>query len=125
MAQQMNSVVWFEIPVNDMARAQKFYEAVFGVKTTPDEMGPMKMAMLPWAQGAPGAAGALVQGPGLTPSHAGTVVYFSVDEIDAALAKVNKNGGKTLVPRTSIGEHGFFAHFEDTEGNRVALHAMK
>ncbi len=35
---------------------------------------------------------------------------------------VNGNGGKTLMPRTSIGDHGFIAHFEDTEGNRVALH---
>ncbi|MBI2909208.1 MAG: VOC family protein [Chloroflexi bacterium] len=121
----MNSVVWFEIPVNDMARAQKFYEAVFGLKTTPDEMGPIKMAMLPWAQGAPGAPGALVKGEGYAPCRNGTVVYFTVDEIDAALAKVNQNGGKTLIPRTSIGEHGFFAHFEDTEGNRVALHSMK
>lgn len=124
MAQQLNSVNWFEIPVNDMARAQKFYEAVFGVELSLNEMGPMKMALFPWTQGAPGAPGSLVKMEDYVPSHSGTIVYFSVGDIEATLAKVKQNGGKMLVPKTDIGEHGFFAHFEDTEGNRVALHSM-
>jgi predicted enzyme related to lactoylglutathione lyase len=40
------------------------------------------------------------------------------------LAKVVKNGGKALMPKTSIGEWGFIANFEDSEGNRIALHSM-
>jgi predicted enzyme related to lactoylglutathione lyase len=52
------------------------------------------------------------------------VVYFSVADIEAALAKVAASGGKTLVPRTDIGEFGAFAHFADSEGNRVGLHTM-
>lgn len=54
-----------------------------------------------------------------------SVVYFSVEGIDSALAKVQANGGKTLVPKMPIGEWGFIAHFKDSEGNRVALHSMK
>ena len=38
------------------------------------------------------------------------------------LESIGSNGGNTLMPRLAIGEHGFIAHFEDTEGNRVALH---
>ena len=49
-------------------------------------------------------------------------MYITVPEIDAGLAKIEKAGGKTLMPRMSIGEYGFIAHFEDSEGNRVALH---
>ena len=59
-----------------------------------------------------------------TPSHAGTLVYFSVTDIEGTLAKVNTNGGKRLMPKTGIGEHGYIAHFQDCEGNRVALHSM-
>ena len=59
-----------------------------------------------------------------TPSHAGTLVYFSVTDIEGTLDKVNANGGKRLMPKTGIGEHGYIAHFQDCEGNRVALHSM-
>lgn len=56
------------------------------------------------------------------PSHDGSLVYLNVDKIDLTLEAINSTGGKTLMPKMSIGEHGFIAHFEDTEGNRVALH---
>jgi len=53
------------------------------------------------------------------------VVYFSVDDIDEALRRIVAHGGKTLMPKTPIGQYGFIAQYEDTEGNRLALHAMK
>ncbi len=42
-----NPVNWFEIPVNDMARAITFYQSVFWVDLTEHEMGPNKMAFFP------------------------------------------------------------------------------
>jgi predicted enzyme related to lactoylglutathione lyase len=48
-----------------------------------------------------------------------------VDDINAALKKVEEKGGKILNPKNSIGEFGFVAHFEDSEGNRVALHSQQ
>jgi predicted enzyme related to lactoylglutathione lyase len=117
-----NPVNWFEIPVTDLARATKFYETALTIEITETEMGPNKMGWFPMEMGAPGATGSLILGEGHIPSHEGSLVYLSVDSIDSTLELIGENGGKTLVPRTSIGEHGFFAHFEDTEGNRVALH---
>ncbi len=70
----------------------------------------------------PGKWGTLIHIPQIKPSHDGTTVYFHVKGIDAALGQIAKAGGKTLVPRRDIGEYGFFAQFEDSEGNRVALH---
>ena len=116
---------WFEIPVKDLDRAIEFYEKVFDVKLFPEEMGGMKMALFPYTQDAPGAAGSLIRGKSYEPSHAGTVVYFSVDDIEETLRRIRANGGKTLLPKTSIGQYGFIAHFEDTEGNRLALHSLK
>ena len=119
-----NPVCWFEIPVSDMPRAMKFYEAVFGGPMAPPiPMGSHLFSFFPMERGGSGAPGTLVKGDGYTPSHQGTMVYFS-REIDAALKKIEKAGGKTLIPRQSIGQYGFIAIFEDTEGNRVGLHEM-
>jgi len=116
---------WFEIPVKDLDRAIKFYEKVFDVKLSPEEMGGLKMALFPFNQDAPGAAGSLIKGESYEPSRAGTVVYFSVEDIPETLRRIDANGGKTLMPKTAIGQYGFIAQYEDTEGNRLALHAMK
>ena len=118
-------VNWFEIPVKDLDRAVRFYEKAFDVKLSTEEMAGLKMAMFPFKQGAPGAAGSLVQGASYEPSHAGSVVYFTVEDIPEALRRITANGGRTLMPKTGIGEYGSIAQFEDTEGNRLALHSMK
>jgi hypothetical protein len=125
VAIKTNPVNWFEIPVKDIGRARKFYEKVLGLELTPEEMGPYTMAFFPMVKDVTGATGTLIKGESYEPSHAGTVVYFSVDDIDEMLRRINANGGKTLLPKKSIGEYGFIAHFEDTEGNRLALHSMK
>jgi hypothetical protein len=52
------------------------------------------------------------------------VIYFSVKDIDGTLRRVRKSGGRTFMPKTRIGEYGSIAQFEDTEGNRLALHAI-
>ena len=44
-------------------------------------------------------------------------------DIEAVQAKVEANGGRTLTPKTDIGEYGFYAYFEDSEGNRVGVHS--
>ena len=123
MTDETNPVNWFEIPVDDLERAKQFYETVFGLKLSLNEMGPMKMAWFPMTPGGSGATGTLMKSEGYAPSHAGTLVYFSVTDVEGTLAKVNANGGKTLMPKTGIGEHGYIAHFQDCEGNRVALHS--
>lgn len=124
VATKINPVNWFEIPVKDIGRARKFYEKVFGVELSPYDMEPFTMAFFPMTEDAPGAAGSLIKGESYEPSHSGTVVYFSVEDIEETLRKINANGGKTLMPKKSIGDYGFIAHFEDTEGNRLALHSM-
>ena len=118
----VNPVNWFEIPVNDLARAKSFYESILGMELTESEMGPNKMAWFPMEKDAAGAAGTLIQGDGYTPSQEGTLVYLHVDNIEVTLGKMDDIGGKPLMPKMNIGQHGFIAHFEDSEGNRVALH---
>ena len=125
VATRINPVNWYEIPLKDIGRARKFYERVLDLELTPYDMEPFTMAFFPMTEKAPGAAGALIMGESYEPSHAGTVVYFSVVDIEETLRRINANGGRTLLPKKSIGEDGFIAHFEDSEGNRLALHSME
>jgi hypothetical protein len=125
MTSAKNAVNWFEIPVNDLDRARRFYEGVLGVELSRSDLGPLQMAMFPLMRDAPGACGALVKAEGYAPSHVGAVVYFTVEDIDATLAKVEAGGGRPLSPKTGIGEYGHIAHFEDSEGNRLALHSER
>src|SRR5512143_2407159 len=110
MAGRANPVNWFEIPAVDLERAKKFYEGVFSFTLTIQDMGFVQMAWFPeMVMDSYGITGALVKGKNLIPSHDGTRVYFSVKDIDAVLEKVGANGGKTILPRTSIGQYGFIA----------------
>jgi len=120
-----NALNWFEIPVTDFARAKAFYETVLGISIAPMAMGPTMMGMLSTDPEAVG--GAIVQGEGGVPSQNGTMVYLNGgDDLAPLLARVAQAGGQVVVPKTEIGsDFGFFAHFVDTEGNKVGLHSMK
>lgn len=119
-----NFVVWFEIPVNKIERAAKFYSTVFGADLSRMEKGPVKMALFPFKPGL--ASGMLVESKDNKPAKNGTIVYLDGGEdLNVPLKRVEGAGGKVILKKTSIDEHGFMAHFEDTEGNRVALHSMK
>ncbi len=115
---------WFEIPVTDFDRARAFYEAVLGRPIEPMVMGPMTMGFLSSDPNAVG--GAIVQAEGGVPSSQGTIVYLNGgDDLAPMLARVESAGGSIAVPKTEIGnDFGFFAHFVDTEGNKVGLHSM-
>ncbi len=122
-----NAVGWFEIPVVDMERAMKFYETVLEVKLSRNQVGEIDMAWFQMLEGK-GAAGSLVfHKEWYKPSENGVLVYFTAysGDLDHELARVEAAGGKILMPKHPIGEHGNIAVFLDTEGNRVALHSMK
>ncbi len=120
-----SAVNWFEIPATDIGRAMKFYGTVMGWALDVVDFEGIKMAIFPHA--GEGVGGALVQGQGCgTPSKEGAVVYLNGGEdLTIPLARIEAAGGKVVIPKTSIGPHGFFAQFIDSEGNRLALHSMK
>jgi len=120
-----NVINWFEIPVTDINRASKFYSEVLGGDLSQMEMGGIKMAFLPM-QGE-GVGGALCQSDQYKPSTDGTLVYLNGgDDLSAPLSRVEKSGGKVLLPKTLITEEiGYMAMFIDSEGNKVAFHSQK
>ena len=119
-----DAINWFELPVVDLERATKFYEAVFGWKLKPSTYGEHPMAMFPSRE--PGVGGALVKDPRRRPLTDGALVYLNANGIlDASLQRVEAAGGKVLLPKTDIGAPGFIAMALDTEGNAIGLHAER
>jgi len=118
-----NAVVWFDIPTTSLDRAIGFYSAVLGQKVEKQEISPgCHIGVLP--HGKDDVSGCLFQDVDAKPSDCGPLLYLNVaGRLDAAIAEVQKNGGKVLQPKHQIGPWGFRAVILDSEGNRVALHS--
>lgn len=114
-----NLVTWFDIPVRDMGRAISFYQAVTHQTLKRLPVGDDKETALFESDGC------LFSSPDDKPSHFGSRVYFETPSIEEWLNRIERAGGKTLVGKTPIGIGGFFAYFEDSEGNRVGLHSQQ
>lgn len=123
-----NPVGWFEIYVQNMPRAKKFYEAVLDAKLdalpNPGE-GPTEMLSFPMDMSSAGAAGALVKMEGVTSGGGGIIIYFKCDDCNLHAGRVAANGGKVIKPKFSLGQYGFAALASDTEGNMFGMHSMK
>jgi len=126
MDKTTNALNWFEICVADMNRAKTFYETVLGIEIEVSEMMGMKMGFFPAENGNGKVSGALVQGDMHQPSMAGSVIYLNANpSIQEVIDRIEPAGGKILMPKTHISEDvGFMSFFADTEGNRMALHAI-
>ncbi|MEB2784415.1 VOC family protein [Algoriphagus persicinus] len=108
------TVGWFEIPVSDMDRAISFYQKVFGCSLNKIDMGDFQMAMFPNESGGEGAGGSLVLHQQFyKPSNlAGTLIYFSLDDVSEELVKVEEAGGTILIYKRIISpEHGYMGVF--------------
>ncbi len=121
-----NAVNWFEIPVKNFERAKAFYSTLLGEEIMVMPHPEYKYGMLPADMQNGGIGGGIVEGVGFEPSAKGPLIYLNGGEdLSVPLAKVEKAGGKILVPKTSLGPNGFMAQLMDTEGNKIALHSIK
>jgi predicted enzyme related to lactoylglutathione lyase len=121
----MDSVVHFEIPADDPTRASKFYTDAFGWNIMKYE-GPMAYWMLGTTEsdknGTPKNPGSINGGMGKREGPLKSIVVtIMVDDIEKALTKVEKAGGKTVEKKQAVGDMGFAAYFKDSEGNVVGL----
>ncbi len=125
----MDSVVHFEIPAKDPKRASAFYSKAFGWTFNQYGENPY------WAAGTtdsdrdgrPKKPGAINGGMGKKGEMApeAVTVTISVDDIDASLKTVAKLGGKAVGKKNAVGDMGWAAYFEDTEGNVIGLWQSK
>jgi predicted enzyme related to lactoylglutathione lyase len=124
-------VGWFEIYVEDMARAKAFYEATFNIKLepfpAPGEEEVLEMWVFPDAMDStkPGCSGALCKMKECQPGGGGTIIYFMCEDCAVEAGRAAAGGGKIYKEKMSIGAYGFIAIVADSEGNTIGLHSMK
>ena len=114
------SLVWFEIPADNTARATKFYGKMFGWKVNPLPHVPDYFHLDTGGKdGSPD--GAVMKR--MCPEHPVTI-YISVPSVAKAETKIKKLGGKVVKPRTAVPGMGYFAICADTEKNGFAVWEM-
>lgn len=106
-------IVWFNVPAADPGRAREFYEEVFAWTVEP-------------FQGMDGAFELTTGGIGgeiFPQAYPGEpiTVFVGVPSIEEHVGRVERAGGTVVVPKTAVAGRGYFAVFEDTEGNRLGL----
>jgi len=120
-------VVHFEIPHDDGDRARGFYEKAFGwqLQHMPEMQYTIVMTGPSGDQGPSEAGfinGGLMQRQG---DYQVPNIVIDVDNIEDALKAVSDAGGKPVQERMEVGDMGFAAYFNDTEGNLIGLWETK
>ena len=120
----MKSMInWFTIPAEELSRAVDFYSNVLDMELVQHE-GPdgcaMAMFLDPQEKN---VNGSIEQRPEMKPGKEGVSIYLNADgQLDSILSRVEEAGGEVVQTKTSIGEWGFVASMQDSEGNLVGLH---
>ena len=120
----MDKVVHFEIPADELERAQKFYKRVFGWEM--NAVPGMEYIMLGTTptneNGMPQEPGAINGGmlkrqrPVTSP-----LITINVQDIEDKLKNIKKMGGEVVRGKMQVGDMGYSAYFKDTEGNTIGL----
>ncbi|MDA1188314.1 MAG: VOC family protein [Chloroflexi bacterium] len=110
-----NPIVHWEIVGGDVKKLSAFYKNIFGWKI---ENTPMNYSIVDTGDPGVGINGGIGAGEGGA-KH--VTFYASVDDLGATLKKIEKAGGKTVVPPTVIPNMVTFALFTDPEGHMVGL----
>ncbi len=123
----MNPVVHFEMPYRDGERAAHFYTAAFGwqAQMLGPQMGDYVLVTTAVSDVKPGAPAGAING-GLFPFKPGMpaqypAVVIGVEDIRAAMARVQQAGGQVLGEPMEIPGVGPYVAFTDTEGNRNSM----
>ena len=107
----------FAINADDVQRAKRFYEGVFGWRFNP--WGPPDFYQT-WDAGQ-GVVGAVQKRREIAPGVVmrGFETTLGVEDIDAAIAAIEAAGGKVVMPPYRIEGVGELIYFQDTEGNVI------
>ncbi|MBA3977959.1 MAG: VOC family protein [Nitrosopumilus sp.] len=119
----MPTVQYFEIPADDLERAQKFYRQVFGwnIQKWDDKENPEQeyyMFETRDDEGNPGLGGGMMKRQ--SPQHTITN-YITVSSVDEYASKIEQSGGMVMMPKTKVTEMGFIAVCLDSENNMFGI----
>ena len=127
MEKIINSINWVEIPVMNFELAKEFYSRIYDYEMSESMMGSHRMGFLPMDSDSQGVGGAIVQGNDYVPSSLGAKVYLNGGkDLLTVLNRVIAAGGDIIHTKTKISDDiGYFAVFQDTDGNHIFLHSRE
>ncbi len=120
MTTPANAAVWFEIPVTDMEKAKAFYGAVLMTALSDQNDGPNPMAVFAYGGGENAVSGHLYPGKPATDGNGITVHLAAIDNVEAAMGRVEAAGGKVVSPIIDI-PAGRFVYCRDPDGNSIGI----
>ncbi|KAJ8096455.1 hypothetical protein POJ06DRAFT_48246 [Lipomyces tetrasporus] len=120
--------VGLEIPVKNTARASSFYSAVFNWSFSPETNvgAPPEFLLVFNVPGDMFPGGGIirkVKDAELATVPGTTKIYFYVDNMETAMERIVKNGGKKISDKEPEGDKAFYQFFEDSEGNGQAIYS--
>ena len=134
-----STIKWIQIPSNNIKRAAAFYENVFGAAFFFEKLNGIPHAV--FTKGNNNKK--ILNGAIIEVSHAfspGVVLFFdATGDFETIIDLIKENGGKIVVEKTLItkkesdntslipntyidNKPGYFAHFLDSEGNKMGLY---
>lgn len=131
------NIIWFEIPVQDLPRAIRFYSATLGIMVEKQLLLDREFGIIKKEDC--GVGGVLVKKETHQPGH-GPVLFFFVNVLSDALEVATRFGGKIITPKTLIKQTDkdgnrmiaqnlidnkvcYFAELLDSEGNAISLYS--
>lgn len=121
----MDKVVHFEIPCDDMGKAEKFYKEVFGweIAAIPDMKYTIVRTVAVDDKQMPKETGAINGGiyKRDEKSAQSPVIVINVANIDESVKKIVKHGGSLFREKHSVGDMGWYAQVKDNQGNIIGL----
>jgi uncharacterized protein len=111
---------WNELASPDLDASAAFYGELFGWTTERFPDSPEPYLIIKNSEGHTNGSMAPLRSPGAPPHW---LVYFGIEDAEAALSRIGELGGSTLVPPTPIGEVGAIAVAQDPQGAVFALYS--
>jgi predicted enzyme related to lactoylglutathione lyase len=118
---QPGTIGWTDLTVPDAERVRDFYAAVAGWNPAPVDMGGYGDYTMTTDHGTPIAGVCHARGANadLPPVW---LVYITVADVDASVARCEESGGELLVPPKNMGGEGRYAVIRDPAGAVAALY---
>jgi len=114
--------IHFEIHAEDLDRAQRFYETMFGWTFT--AVAGSSFRLIRTGQG-PGIDGGMMRRRGPAPQGGepltSWVCTIDVDDVDLYVARAEASGGSPAQPKMAIPGVGWLAYVKDSEGNILGM----
>jgi predicted enzyme related to lactoylglutathione lyase len=120
LTQEPGTAAWDELMTTDTAKAAAFYKGLLGWTTKSSQIPGIDYTE--FFVGDRAVGGMMKITPEMGPMPPNWLVYFTVEDVDASVERLQRLGGKVLMPAMDIPNVGRIATAQDPQGAAFALY---